>query len=230
MLENRNGGALHLQAHVPQVAQANSVREETAIDDVFGARFAPGTDRDRQRELNLFIQDNCGRRIGDCACANSLRVSGANHDATVILLRACDVNPEPILATRKFPGPLLHFAQIDIAAEQAKLLLVRIPLALVFVAAVAFASPAGDWPHWRGPHWDGTTPEELPVPWPKDGPQVIWQASVGIGFSSISVSHGRAYTMGNTNEQDTIWCFDAQKGNVLWKHSYLGEPRGLPRT
>jgi len=41
-----------------------------------------------------------------------------------------------------------------------------------------------------------------------------------MGCSSINVSQGRAYTQGNKNETDTVFCFDATTGKELWKHSY----------
>jgi outer membrane protein assembly factor BamB len=93
---------------------------------------------------------------------------------------------------------------------------------LLIVAAVLLAAnaPAADWPQWRGPNRNGTSAERVSAVWPADGPKVLWRASVGTGFSSISISQGRAYTMGNTNNEDTIWCFDARTGKNLWKHTY----------
>jgi outer membrane protein assembly factor BamB len=88
---------------------------------------------------------------------------------------------------------------------------------LVLVAA---ALSAADWPQWRGPDRDGASAEKISAAWPADGPKLLWRASVGTGFSSISVSDGRAYTMGNTNNEDTIWCFEAGSGKTLWRHTY----------
>jgi outer membrane protein assembly factor BamB len=34
------------------------------------------------------------------------------------------------------------------------------------------------------------------------------------------VSDGRAYTLGNTNNEDTTWCFDARTGKALWSKTY----------
>src|SRR5882724_6841976 len=77
---------------------------------------------------------------------------------------------------------------------------------------------ASDWPRWRGPNRDGKSSEE--IKWPDGGPRAVWKAAVGTGFSSISISHGRVYTMGNADEKDTIWCLDATTGKPVWQHSY----------
>jgi outer membrane protein assembly factor BamB len=94
---------------------------------------------------------------------------------------------------------------------------------LFWIAAagvVAGNLTAGDWPQWRGPDRNGISSEKVSAVWPAEGPKVLWQASVGTGFSSLSVSQGRVYTMGNTNNQDTIWCFDTHTGKPLWHHTY----------
>jgi outer membrane protein assembly factor BamB len=85
---------------------------------------------------------------------------------------------------------------------------------------VAATSTAADWPQWRGPNRDGISSEKVSAAWPAEGPKVLWRASVGTGFSSISISHGRAYTMGNTNNEDIIWCFEAGTGKRIWLHTY----------
>lgn len=75
-----------------------------------------------------------------------------------------------------------------------------------------------DWPHWRGPDRNGISKE---TGWnPNSGMKVLWRAKVGTGYSSFAISKGRAYTMGNTSNKDTVWCFDAENGTVLWKHTY----------
>jgi outer membrane protein assembly factor BamB len=79
---------------------------------------------------------------------------------------------------------------------------------------------AADWPQWRGPDRNGISSEHVNTHWPVADPKGLWRASVGTGFSSVSVSQGRAYTMGNAANQDTVWCFDARNGKELWKHSY----------
>ena len=80
---------------------------------------------------------------------------------------------------------------------------------------------AEDWPHWRGPNFNGVSAEKgWSTQWPPEGPKVLWKASVGIGFSSISVAQGRVYTMGYGDEKETVFCFDAESGKILWQHAY----------
>ena len=43
---------------------------------------------------------------------------------------------------------------------------------------------------------------------------------MGIGYSSMSVSKGQVYTMGNVSETDYVYCFDAESGKPKWKHGY----------
>ncbi len=102
---------------------------------------------------------------------------------------------------------------------------------LLPVAAVAGAvgsAFAGDWPCWRGPTRDGIS-SETGLNW-KPGANrlpVLWRASVGKGFSSVAVAGGRAVTMGNEQDVDTVWCFDAATGAALWKYSYACELQPL---
>src|SRR6202000_3412026 len=81
---------------------------------------------------------------------------------------------------------------------------------------------ANDWYRWRGPDLNGISTEtNWQSQWPAEGPKRLWKASVGIGFSSMSVARGRVYTMGNDGEKtETVYCFDAATGATLWKHSY----------
>ena len=92
--------------------------------------------------------------------------------------------------------------------------------AVLMLTATAAVAVGGDWPQWRGPDRNGISTEKLSAQWPAAGPKILWRSAVGTGFSSISVSENRVYTMGNANDQDTIWCFDADTGNRRWSKSY----------
>ncbi len=105
----------------------------------------------------------------------------------------------------------------------------KVSLILSLLIVFYSVSDAADWPNWRGPNYNGISTEKdwdsLKV---KDGMKPLWQKSIGIGFSTISVSDGRAYTMGNTGTKgedeskhnDVIFCFDAETGKEIWKYSY----------
>jgi outer membrane protein assembly factor BamB len=92
------------------------------------------------------------------------------------------------------------------------------------IASMGGASQAADWPGWRGASRNGASPETgLNWAWPAKGPKVLWRATVGKGFSSFAAAAGRVYTMGNTNNVDTVFCFDAETGRAIWQHHYDSE-------
>lgn len=94
------------------------------------------------------------------------------------------------------------------------------------VLVAAGAASAGDWPVFRGPDRNGISKETA---WASkwDGtPKTLWSAPVGDGFSGVTVAAGKAYTMGHKDGKDTVWCFDALKGTMVWKQSYDAIPRG----
>jgi outer membrane protein assembly factor BamB len=83
------------------------------------------------------------------------------------------------------------------------------------------AADATDWPQWRGPNRDGISSEKGWLStWPEGGPKQLWRLSVGTGYSSVAVSNGRVYTMGNVEKTDTVYCLDADTGAEMWTHSY----------
>ena len=101
--------------------------------------------------------------------------------------------------------------------------------ALFIITSFYNMTKAADWPNWRGPNYNGVSEEKNWDPLKiKDGVKPLWQKSIGIGFSTISVADGRAYTMGNTGSKDVneakhsdiVFCFDAETGKEIWKYSY----------
>ncbi len=96
--------------------------------------------------------------------------------------------------------------------------MIRTALMGILLSA-AVAAQAADWPNWRGPTRDGISTE---TGWKLTAGEAkkLWTAQVGMGCSAIHVAAGRAYTQGNKNETDTVFCFDAITGKELWKHSY----------
>lgn len=89
-----------------------------------------------------------------------------------------------------------------------------------------------DWPQWRGPKRSGVSAEkDFITAWPKEGPNRLWTAKVGVGYSSVSVAAGRLYTMGNISDVDHVTCLDVANGKLLWDYKYpctAADPNGYP--
>ncbi len=95
-------------------------------------------------------------------------------------------------------------------------------VALAFASLSARAGGAtADWPQYRGPNHNGISIEtDWSDHWPTSGPKQLWKAAVGTGFSSVSASQGRIYTMGNKDDKDMVFCLDASTGKQIWRHDY----------
>ena len=93
--------------------------------------------------------------------------------------------------------------------------------ALSVLANPAQESSTGEWPQWRGPNGDGISAEtNWKDHFPSSGPDVLWERDIGFGYASVSISGGRLYTAGWKDGQDTIYCLDANSGELIWSHSY----------
>lgn len=85
------------------------------------------------------------------------------------------------------------------------------------LAALALAS-GNDWPQWRGPNRDGVSVETgLVKTWPEAGPNVLWRAEIGTGFSGMAVAAGRLVTMYAERGEEFVICYDAASGKELWR-------------
>lgn len=80
------------------------------------------------------------------------------------------------------------------------------------------SASAGDWPQYNGPRRDNISTETgLLKSWPDDGPPRAWTASgLGEGYSAVSVSDGRVFTMGNIGDEEHVIALDLQSGQKLW--------------
>ncbi len=98
---------------------------------------------------------------------------------------------------------------------------------MALVLTMGWAAGAGDWTQWRGPNGDNISSETgLLQEWPAGGPELAWKASgLGGGYSSVSVSQGRVYTMGDIEGAAQIVALDLKDGATIWK-ARLGEAGG----
>lgn len=75
-----------------------------------------------------------------------------------------------------------------------------------------------DWPCWRGPHGDNTSREtNLIRRFPEDGAVILWRKDLGTGFSGMSISGNRLFTMFGDGDREYAAGFDTQDGSQLWK-------------
>ncbi len=116
-----------------------------------------------------------------------------------------------------------------------KSLIISLTLAMAFViissAVAQDAKKMTDWYQWRGPDRTGISNETgWTDTFPAEGPKQLWKASLGKGFSTVSVSKGKVYTMGNIDKRDFVYCINADTGETIWKYSYrcVGEGGGYP--
>lgn len=85
-------------------------------------------------------------------------------------------------------------------------------LLLCFVCSLR----AADWPQYRGPNHDGSTPEKISATWPQEGPKQIWKAPLGDSFGSFAIGGGKAFCFIQRNDQQTAIALDAKTGKELW--------------
>jgi outer membrane protein assembly factor BamB len=82
---------------------------------------------------------------------------------------------------------------------------------------------AADWPQYRGPNHDGSTPEKISTSWPQEGPKQIWKAPLGDSFGSFAVSGGKAFAFIQRDNKQVAVALDAGTGKELWS-TPLGQP------
>ncbi|MBM3878472.1 MAG: hypothetical protein FJ387_01965 [Verrucomicrobia bacterium] len=80
---------------------------------------------------------------------------------------------------------------------------------------------AENWPHWRGPAYNGSTPETgLPTTWSKTD-NVAWATDLPGPSASTPIIHGNHVFVSSTDEPaKTLEAFGLarQSGKVLWRH------------
>jgi outer membrane protein assembly factor BamB len=97
------------------------------------------------------------------------------------------------------------------------------PKYLVTIILLAAASMllGADWPQYRGPQQDGSSPERgLLKQWPSDGPKEIWKTPLTDGFSSFAVADGKAFTLVQRTiegvNREVCIALHANTGKEIW--------------
>ena len=71
--------------------------------------------------------------------------------------------------------------------------------------------------------------------WPPNGPKMLWKVPLGEGFSGISVSQERVYTMFSKGNDEFVVCLNATDGTEIWrfrsdKNYFEGQGGNGPRA
>ena len=102
------------------------------------------------------------------------------------------------------------------------------------------ASPAAHatrnyWTSYRGPNRDGKYDEmQVMTNWPAQGLPLLWKEPIGVGYASVTVADGRAYTLEQRRREEVVAAYDVNTGRELWtqkwKAEYTDETGDGPRT
>lgn len=93
---------------------------------------------------------------------------------------------------------------------------------LVFLSALVINDPSAgqDWPRYLGPDGSGRVEGQIRTDWKSQPPKELWRKDIGRGCTSFAIAAGQVVVMGNKDNRDIVWCFDAATGKELWTHKY----------
>jgi outer membrane protein assembly factor BamB len=78
-----------------------------------------------------------------------------------------------------------------------------------------------DWPVFLGPEHTGVSRETgLADSWPAGGPPVIWDKSIGAGYSAPSVLGNRLVVHHRVGDEEIVDCLRADDGSSIWTFHY----------
>ncbi len=109
-------------------------------------------------------------------------------------------------------------------------------LGFAFALAVLMTfqiTPAGQWPNWRGPHFNGSADEQnLPDFW-TDTDNVAWVAPLpGPAASTPAIWDGKVFVSSEVRDGDDLLAlaFDVRTGQQLWSTTVGKSDRNVPRN
>ncbi len=93
-------------------------------------------------------------------------------------------------------------------------------VALCHTSSGATASSGEDWPQLLGPRATGISTETgLLEKFTTNGPPLVWEKSIGTGYSSPSVRGERLVLHHRVGNDETVECFDAVTGVSQWRYT-----------
>lgn len=100
-------------------------------------------------------------------------------------------------------------------------LLIRLFAALVISGGVLHAS---DWPQFLGPTQNAISSETgLLDKWPANGPPLVWQKSIGTGYSAPSVRGDLLVFHHRVEREEVVEALEAASGKPVWRYPYRSD-------
>lgn len=102
-------------------------------------------------------------------------------------------------------------------------------IAVWLAGNAAFAiEHAADWPCFQGPLGNGSSPETgLLREWPKEGPPLLWRATIGQGWGQPAIVGDKIYLSWSADlhgSEEVVACLDAKNGAERWRYAYETPP------
>jgi hypothetical protein len=96
---------------------------------------------------------------------------------------------------------------------------------ILLALGVCLLAPIGlradDWPQFLGPRRDGTSLEKgLLATFPKNGPAIGWNRSVGEGFSGPVIAAEKLILFHRVGAEEVVECLHASTAKEMWKFAY----------
>ncbi len=116
----------------------------------------------------------------------------------------------------------MHLAKAQKPAPAHTCLYVACAAALIF--SVTIPASAADWYQWRGPNRDGISSDTgLSHDWSSNKPELLWRTKgLGKGMSSVAISNGHLFTLGERKGETFLICRKLQDGSEIWETSLGG--------
>ena len=85
-----------------------------------------------------------------------------------------------------------------------------------------------EWRQFRGPDRNGIADgESFQTPWPAEGLTPLWKVAAGPGFSGLSYSDERIYTMFSVDSTEYLAALHPDTGEEIWRTDVGGEMREM---
>jgi outer membrane protein assembly factor BamB len=122
-----------------------------------------------------------------------------------------------------------------LADEVPPMLLPKLPcrVVLLFLLCVAAPISAADWPGWRGPHGDGTSPESgVPTEWHcgkngEDAKNIAWRVPLDVDGHASPVVWGDFVLLVGADvdsKERVLLALDRRTGNERWRRTVVEAP------